>query len=496
MNRDSIEIWADSFHEGDWCCTFLSQIASANGLKVKKDYVRGLQPHYILTSANAEIELLVFGSYKSWSPLPPKIKELIEWGKPDFVAYNASKKEILFAVEETAATPTGNQAMQRCERQYGSARLHIPYWYLISEFGVHKDGGVRRDSIWPTIAALKLSILHETPCMVLHYSDIDNPEDYSIGSGVNLLFSSLFTILKNHAIGQSTLNGLSPLLEKQYAEMLAFLNSQWENIIDFLPSKQLVNDPSTPKILSEIAVGNTAKKSFISNLLVWPLIKDVPASVKAKWKGKDLIKYDPLCARFEQDITLGRAYYLSDNAGSGRPASTTQLQGWIYQQKGLFNKAKGLNPPATFTMNINDFPLTRNVGDRRHMTTAKNIVYLYDSWNQLYESIILAYPRLKNHLSKLDNDLPVFVYVSNSVKPGRLFGDPFTGQLSAYSIAFGKFDSPRRMVVAYFPHQVHTQAISAKGAAVNKGMTLMTELTDYIIFNSGVAINLSTQEVM
>ena len=82
------------------------------------------------------------------------------------------------------------------------------------------------------------------------------------------------------------------------------------------------------------------------------------------------------------------------------------------------------------------------------------------------------------------------------MKPGRLFGDPFTGQLSAFSTAFGKFDKSRRMVIAYFPHQVHTQAITPKGAAVNKGMTLMTELTDYIIFNSGIAVNLSTQEVM
>ena len=496
MKRECIEIWADSFHEGDWCCSFLSQIASSKGYSVTKDYIRGLQPHYVFSSENNEIELLVFGSYKSWNPLPTEIKELIEWGKPDFVAYSATNKKILFAVEETAATPTGNQAMQRCERQYGSARLHIPYWYLISEFGVHKDGGVRRDSIWPSIAALKLSILRETPCMVLHYSDIDNPEDYSSGSGVHLLFQSLFEILKNYTSGLPDLNNLSTLLKAQYEEMLDFINSQWENIIDFLPSQKLVTAPETPLVLSEIAVGNTKNKKAIQGLLVWPLIKDVPLNVKAKWKGKELIKYDPLCAKFEEDINLGRAYYLSDNAGSGRPPSTAQIRGWIDQQKTLFARTKNLNPPAKFTMNINDFPLTGNEGDRRHVTTAKNIVYLYDSWNQLYESIIAAYPRLKGHLNKLKEDHPVFVYVSNSLKPGRLFGDPFTGQLSAYSTAFGKFDSPRRMVVAYFPHQVHTQAITTRGAAVNKGMTLMTELTDYIIFNSGVAVNLSTKEVM
>lgn len=496
MKRECIEIWADSFHEGDWCCSLLSQIASSSGFSVKRNYVRGLQPHYIFTSDQTEIELLVFGSYQSWTPLPAKIKELINWGKPDFIAYSASQKSILFAVEETAATPTGNQAMQRCERQYGSARFHIPYWYLISEFGVHKDGGIRRDSIWPSIAALKLSILRETPCMVLHYSDIDNPEDYGSGSGVHLLFDSLFAILKNFVNDKPALNGLAPLLKDQYKEMLDFINSQWKKIIDFLPGQELVNDPDTPRILSEIATGYTANKKSIQGLLVWPLIKDVPANVKSKWKKKDLLKYDPLCAKFEQDIDDGYAYYLSDNAGSGRPPTTDQIREWIDQQRTLFNRAKGLKPPADFTMDISDFPPTENAGDRRHMTTAKNIVYLYDSWNQLYESIVSAYPRLKGHLEKLQHDMPVFVYVSNSLKPGRLFGDPFTGQLSAYSTAFGKFDHPRRMVVAYFPHQVHTQAISSRGTAVNKGITLMTELTDYIIFNSGVAVKLDTQEVM
>ena len=101
-----------------------------------------------------------------------------------------------------------------------------------------------------------------------------------------------------------------------------------------------------------------------------------------------------------------------------------------------------------------------------------------------------------SHLKKKDKDMPVFVYVSNSIKPGRLFGDPFTGQLAAYSTAFGKFDPSSRMVVAYFPHQVHTQALQNGVASTNKGMTLMTELTDYIIFHAGVAVNLGKKEVL
>lgn len=494
--KKCIEIWADSFHEGNWCCDCISDIAHRNGYSVKKTFIRGFQPKYTIEHSGHVLELVVYGSYKSWRPVPPKILELTDWGKPDFIAYDAATESILFAVEETAATPTGNQATQRCERQYGSARFGIPYWYLISEFGVHRDGGVRRDSIWPTIAAIKLSILKKTPCLVLHYSDIDNPEDYNSGTGVNLLFKSLFQILTNHLFGKDHYADLHKLLTGQYTEMLNFVLSQWENIIDFLPSEKLVKDPDTAHILAEIVTGNTANKKRISGLLEWPIISGVPMNVRDKWVKKDLLKYDPLCARMEQDIEDGKAYYLSDNAGSGKPPATAEVKDWIKQQKQLFNKTENLTPPAVFSMKIDDFPDTGTGKDRRHLTTAKNIVYLYDSWNAYVDTVTKAYPRLKAHLKKKDKDMPVFVYVSNSIAPGRLFGDPFTGQLAAYSTAFGKFDPSPRMVVAYFPHQVHTQALQNGIARDNKGMTLMTELTDYIIFHAGVAVNLSKKEVL
>ena len=124
------------------------------------------------------------------------------------------------AVEETAATPTGNQAMQRCERQYGSAHLRIPYWYFVSEYGEHVDGGVRRDNIWPSIAAIKLTLIKNTPCLVLHYSDIDNVEDYNSGNGLGLLFSSLSHIIDNYVCGKSILDQTEELLASQYQEML------------------------------------------------------------------------------------------------------------------------------------------------------------------------------------------------------------------------------------------------------------------------------------
>lgn len=53
------------------------------------------------------------------------------------------------------------------------------------------------------------------------------------------------------------------------------------------------------------------------------------------------------------------------------------------------------------------------------------------------------------------------------------------------------------MVVVYFPHQTFSQVLKPDGQfAKNKGMTLMTELTDLIIFNEGVAVSLKNEEII
>ena len=493
-----IEIWADSFHEGVWCCDNICSALSSMGYTYASDYLNGFIPHYVIKKDGRDIlDLIVYGSYKSWNPMPNRIKELISWGKPDFVAYDASDDTILFAVEETAATPTGNQAMQRCERQYGSAHLRIPYWYFVSEYGEHVDGGVRRDNIWPSIAAIKLTMIKKTPCVVLHYSDIDNVEDYNSGNGLGLLFSSLSKIIDNYVAGKDELNGLESLLAQQYKEMLTFISSQWENVIDFIPSRDLLLKDSTAKSIARFALdsANSDDIDLQGTVLVWPLTEGVPEDVLIQQRGRDLIKYDALAELLEQDISNNKCYILSNNAGSGKPTTEEKISGWISDQKALFAKSGRLNPPATFTMKIEDFPKT----DRGniHVTTSKNIVYLYDRWADLRSAIEKAYPRLTGKLTKIPDDKPVFMYVSNSLKPGRLFGDPFTGQLSAYSTCFGKFDTRDRAVVVYFPHQVHTQAFGRNGRITqNKGTTLYKELTDYLIFNAGVAVSLKDAEVL
>lgn len=490
-----LEIWADSFHEGVWCCDNIGKYFKENGFSCEKKYLNGFQPLYIFSNGDIKLNIIVYGSYKSWNPIPDKIKDLLDWGKPDFILYDSDKDEIVFAVEETAATPTGNQATQRCERQYGSAKARIPYWYFISEYGQHIDGGVRRDSIWPTVAALKLTMIKNTPCVVVHYSDENNVENYESGEGLKLLFSSLYKITKNYINDKNIYDGIEPELERQYRLMLDFVLSQWDRIIDYMPGQAVLKDSNTSKELVKYALNKNDNDDLKNKLLIWPRIKDLPEFIQKKQHGKDLLKYDHLAELLENDISNKKAYILSDNAGSGKPPKKEQLVEWIKEQHLLYNRAPKLNPEISFNMKLEDFPKTQS--GRYHITTAKNIIYLYDKWEDLYNSIKKAYPRLDGKIKNIDLDTPVFLYLSNSIKPGRLFGDPYTGQLSAFSTIFGKFDNKPRAVIVYFPHQTFSQVLrNSQEFTRNKGMTLMTELTDLIIFNEGVAVSLKEEEII
>ncbi len=495
MENDFLEIWADSFHEGTWCCDNISNYFEQNGYNIEKNFIMNFIPQYIITKDSFKLTLVVYGSYKSWTPIPKKIEELIEWGKPDFILYDPIKDEIVFAVEETAATPTGNQATQRCERQYGSARARIPYWYFISEFGMHNDGGVRKDSIWPTIAAVKLTMIRQVPCVVIHYSDENNVENYNFGEGMKELFSSLYKITENYYYNKDIYNDLEENLIRQYNKMLQYIISESPRMIDYLPNKDIISNPNTPKEIVKYALGKNKDNTLRDSLLVWPLVSGMPKGIINSQHGRELLKFDKLASLLENDCTKHYCYYLSNNAGSGKPPKRAQLEGWIREQKMLAKRAPIVNPPYTFNMTINDFPQTEN--GNYHITTSKNIIYLYDKWENLYNSIVKAYPRLHNKLNFLQSNTPVFLYMSNSIKPGRLFGDPFTGQLSAFSTIFGKFDIKPRIVVAYFPHQTFSQVLASNGQfARNKGMTLYTELTTIIIFNGGVVVNLKDGEII
>ena len=494
---ESFNLWADSFHEGEWACRAIAEELVSIGGTFSANYLQGFIPQFDFCLNAIEFRVTVFGNYDSWVPLPKSLSALLAWGKPDLTLMQESTGQILLAVEETAATPTGNQGLQRCERQFGAAREGFPFWYLISEFGMHKDGGVRRDSIWPSLMGLELMAATQVPSIVLHYSDIENPEDYASGKGTKSLFKLILQVLLNSTMGQSPMHGLEFQIEGQIQEMVDFIEANWNLALYLVPDLSKIDVAVTAKKLCSITqtsiVGTT---NTHSNFLKWPLTFELSSLQKSQQSSRDLIKNDPLAKLLEIDVDNGAAYGIIKGSGS-KPQKGESLASWINAQNSKhenWRKTSALNN-TEFSMHLDDFP--RSQSGNHHVVTAPRILYLYDKVQQVQDVLWLAFERLRDKqlFEDVDVDLTALVYISNSVKPGRIFGDPYTGQLSAYGVSFGALSGSRK-VVAYFPHQSISQAADYLLEPNNKGLRMMAELTDLLVFGGGVAIRTKTLEII
>lgn len=469
-----IELWADSFHEGTWVAQGI--VSEMDSPSCARENELGFIPRYKINGKGWKLDLVVFGGYGNWPHIPDKIAELIQWGKPDIIAYDRKTDTVLFAVEETAAVPTGNQALQRCERMHGAGMMKVPFWYLLSQYGTHVDEGIRQASPWPALMSMGITKSQHAPNLVLLYSSVEEPEDYSKGAGKQQLFAILAAIMVNFAKGRPTLSGTEKLLETQYRAMLKFIDDTIENVSDYFPGKDELTAKETPLRLAKIAAGNSSEDI---PLLDWPKFARLPIYFKERQKRAKLIKHDAFLSKLEEMKDNHSVYTLSTNAGS-RPQPVSDLSDWIASQINTEERAPAIRPPVGFRLKIADFPESK--AGLRHVTTATNILYLCDSAKDIARLLGLVFPRLKKRLTM--DSLPAIVYVSNSVKPGRIFGDPYTGQFSAFSWIFGGTSNARRIKIAYFPHQSRG-LLKPEIAGKNKGQTVFISLADYIIFGGG-----------
>lgn len=250
MSIKQLEVWADSFKEGEW---FLETLAKEFPGEVQRSYRYNFQPTYSFSSKGSlQFIASVYGDYRGWEPLPIKIQQIIEYGKPDILLYDRNIDKVFLGIEETAAVPTGNQSLQRLERVLFSAQRRIPFVYLVSEYGLHKDGGKRRSSIWPSYLALKLSSQYQVPSLTLFYGDLEHPEDYAVGNGVQDLarISNLYIL---DWLGHDVTVAKKNLFQRVFAEMGSFVVDHAPEISSHVPGVSLLTSSEFLQLIAERA---------------------------------------------------------------------------------------------------------------------------------------------------------------------------------------------------------------------------------------------------
>ncbi|MBW2972759.1 hypothetical protein KY346_00020 [Candidatus Woesearchaeota archaeon] len=241
-------IWADSFKEGEWAVNLL--IRDSKFKLVNLEFRYNFQPVFYIKYSKKIIRCTVYGGYKAWANKPEPVEKFLEISRPDVIVYNVNTDKVVLAIEETAAVPTGNQSLQRLERVWWAAELKIPFVYLITEYGVHKDGNLRKNSIWPAYLGLKLCSQYDTPSLTMLFGDKDHPEDYAFGPGVGFL-SELMGLYIQEDLGSNIKVDLKSLLIKIIQDMNQFILSHKDNISKSLPGCDILVDKKYIEYVAE-----------------------------------------------------------------------------------------------------------------------------------------------------------------------------------------------------------------------------------------------------
>lgn len=230
-------------------------------------------------------------------------------------------------------------------------------------------------------------------------------------------------------------------------------------------------------------------ESSVRKEFLWPLARDL----RRPLAKLDLYKADPLLEQFEDLIGAGFGWR-PVKGSTKRVESLAKRTTWLSEQRAHKTdlEEKGLMT-RNVTLNTGSFPTTPN--GRRVITTSHSVLFLLDRTQDVLRSLRLAFGNKAERTCEvlMPKELPVLVFVSNSVESGgRAFsGDPFTGEVASYSRTFC-YDitgTKVRWFLCYYPHQLYSQFFLNNGAKPsNKGVKILQSHADVIITAGGIVI--------
>jgi hypothetical protein len=238
-------------------------------------------------------------------------------------------------------------------------------------------------------------------------------------------------------------------------------------------------------------------KENILSEFVWPLAKNLTLPLQ----GQQLYKSDSLLHCIESLVDRRRAW-APIVGGTKRTEPESKLRTWLTEQTRNMHLVERSNRwNRNVSIEMDEFPEVST--NKRIIGTAKSILYLIDSTIDLLGCIRSSFGEQAKAKANeiLDVSLPALLFISNSVESGgRAFGgDPFTGQVAAFSRIFcaDLLGNKERNFVAYYPHQLYTQFFNANGRKVdNKGANVLQNLADLIITAKGILIKPSEWRVL
>ena len=225
-----------------------------------------------------------------------------------------------------------------------------------------------------------------------------------------------------------------------------------------------------------------------------------------KWVLKDfetnkvgLYKYDKFLENINTLIPDKAVCPIS--GGTRRTESEPKIKEWVKNQlKHEKNVKKYFNIKRKISISINDFPVSNTGSYTRTITTSKTQLFLINDSKDFMHCYENAFGK-NDKIAKFIENKNIFLFEVDSLESGgRAFsGDPFTGQITAFSKIYCtdmKNNSDKKFVI-YYPHQLYSQFFDRYGKIKNsKGLKIITKLVDLIITNNGITIDAKTWNIV
>jgi len=231
----------------------------------------------------------------------------------------------------------------------------------------------------------------------------------------------------------------------------------------------------------------------INSKFLWPYAHQLPV----RQRGTSLYrKSDGLLAALEAMVEDRRAWPPIPGS-TKRTEPEAKLQDWLAAQNAQRRRFDSVHGTSFgVSLQLENLPPDRGGNGKRVISTSRNIAYIVTKCDDFTAAIGTAFGAECRELAArvMHPDLGVFVYVSNSIESGgRAFsGDPFTGQVAAYSRIFAHdlLGDKVMSFVCYYPNQLYSQFFAATGGVPdNKGVRVLRAHATLIITCGGVLIS-------
>lgn len=504
LETHEIEIWCDNQVEGFQAINILADIAREQGFDVAVDLLQGHIPRLIAIRDGVQIAILAFGPFRAWHHEPDDIEERILSGKPDFIPYNRSTNSILFALEDTSATCTGNQSQQRAERFCSLVRNGIPTAYCLPAYATKPtDSNARRPNLWMPITALKLIEATGTIALIFTYGDSENPDDREVGDGfVDVWFLLWGFILRDCGLPETC----ESIIRRQIRYMLDAIDNQHEDLFSDLPGWDSDSLDQYEESYYRLTRGEDVDPESL------PLNWNVPIE-ELELKESEPRAYIPLplARRVDSDIAAGLAYFPSIKRSRGKPPRRESILDSIECNRARHQRLADEWPNLTNLREDNYQQLLQDgatTEGRISPTVLNSALVRYQNFGDLRRSLEISEQHLLNSLPTEFDERPALLFIVSNIwsrSMPEFLRDPYSGMLPSFAIAGGALD-PRQQTIPVIWAPWQTPGIALRLQVVEgeympsiidtKGTRSWLSITpSFTLFNNGLMVHLTSDDI-